>query len=58
MQKNESETYSPCFKKGDEVMYEEDMNATVIEEFKNGLVKINVANFGEISVLKKYLKLK
>ena len=47
-----------AFKKGDKVIYEGDMNATVIEELENGLVKINLANFGEISVLKKYLKLK
>lgn len=47
-----------AFKKGDKVIYDGDMNATVIEEFDFGLVKINIDDFGEISVLKKSLKLR
>lgn len=58
MKQNQSIAYSTSFKKGDEVIYEGDMNATIIEEFENGLVKINLVNFGEISVLKKTLALK
>lgn len=58
MKQNQSIAYNTSFKKGDEVIYEGDMNATIIEEFENGLVKINLVNFGEISVLKKTLALK
>lgn len=44
-------------KKGDKVIFGENMNATVIEEFENGLVKINLVEFGEIKVLKEGIKL-
>ncbi len=58
MKANQSIAYNFSFKKGDEVIYGGDMNATVIEEFENGLVRITLANFGEISVLKKMLEFK
>lgn len=44
------------FEKGTKVIFGDEINATVIEELNNGLVKVNLEGFGEMKVLKKGLE--